>query len=231
MKTAIMLITRIPNVEQIEYTRKMGGGGYDVYIAVDDNSKTYSGDGVHYIQYDTAECEKEGWKGSSPTVKPGAIAWDKALRFACASDYDRVWFMEDDVLVPNVSALRDIDAKYEEGDILSQDNRPDDGSSPWHWRWIRPHIAQPRAHSMICAVRLTRRVLDAVDEFRKAKGTLFFIESMFHSLALHKQYTIRVIPELAGIVYRRDWRKEEIKRGKLYHPFKVWAKQKSSFMD
>ena len=79
MKSAILLVTRVPNMEQVEHFRSMVGDGYDVVIVADDNTKQYSAPGVQIVQADTATCESEGWKGSSLLIKPGAIAWDKLM--------------------------------------------------------------------------------------------------------------------------------------------------------
>ena len=92
----------------------------------------------------------------------------KSFVFFCYRDasYDNVWFIEDDVFVPNHEIILTIDQKYEKADIISADNVvnrygvvDDQDGWPW-WRLVPKNILPPPwAHSMVCAVRLSRNML------------------------------------------------------------------------
>ena len=228
MNCAILLLTHKPCREQHDFFQTMREYGYDVFTVVDDNSVRYPGE--NYVQYDNSDCAKLGWKNVNFTIKKGSpSAWDKGLRFAFEKEYEHVWFIEDDVFIPNKDAIQYIDKKYTENtaDILSTTHGVNaTGTLDWHWKYAQGHIALPWASSMVCAVRLSRRVLTAVDNYRLDHGTLLFLEFFFNTLALHNEYTVLTAPELAGIVYRRDWKKSDIQQNHLYHPVKSWEEQK-----
>ncbi len=49
---------------------------------------------------------------------------------------------------------------------------------------------------------------------------LAFCEFMYNTIALQEGLIVKNPQELAGIVWRKDWKFEELEEGKLYHPVK-----------
>lgn len=230
VKAAVLLLTREPTMEQVYFMQAVQKGGYDFRVVIDDNMIEYSCDDVRFIQYDNAECEAAGWKHVNQFIRPNsAAAWEKGLRWALESGVDYAWFLEDDVFVPNVETFRQLDTRYSDADILSAANTINATGTTDGWCWwaeAKKAIEAPWASSMVCAVRMSRRVLQAIDEYRQKHGQLCFLEFMFHTLALHKGYTVQVVPELAGIVFQRNWTAASVRTGHLYHPVKAWDRQK-----
>jgi hypothetical protein len=117
---------------------------------------------------------------------------------------------------------------------------------PW-WRLVPKTILRPPwAHSLVVTVRLSRKILTDFDSLvRSNKNKLrftnamiaaikvvsllrqkslwrkqFFIEYIFHTLALHNQLSVIKARELSGLVFRKEWDVSEMNSGTIYHPLK-----------
>ena len=87
---------------------------------------------------------------------------------------------------------------------------------------------------MVCAVRLSRALLDAIDSLIRENidhmnalsmpgvegRVFFFIEYLFHTIALHRNMKVVVASQLSGIKWQRSWNIDEIEKDILYHPIK-----------
>ena len=136
------------------------------------------------------------------------IALDKALFYfgKCNRDADYVWFVEDDVFVPRPGLFHDIDAKYPDADLLTKANLCQMEDHEWPG-WERSDLAYldggPYYHSICCAMRLSRRMLDAVVEFAETKGRLVFQEFFFNTLAMQKGFKVETPEELGPLLYEQ----------------------------
>ena len=54
----------------------------------------------------------------------GATSREKALYYFCTHDidFDHIWFIEDDVFIPNITTIDYLDNKYPHGDLLCASN-------------------------------------------------------------------------------------------------------------
>ena len=250
---AIAVLTRIPHSQTVEFYAGFTRLGYDVFVIVDDNNFKANHAGVYFVQIDDAECRKAGFFNFNPMIKKkdDCSAWDKALYYFCRinTSHENVWFIEDDVFIPLHETIRKIDRRYGIADIISQNNEVNEHGilNDWYW-WKcipRKQLPPPWAHSMVCAVRLSRKLMKELDyfisrnnnEFRLAKFAkaffkflkrkkdglqinIFFIEYIFHTLALHNKLTVVVANELRGIQWRKEWDVSEMDVETLYHPVK-----------
>ena len=227
---AIVLLTLRPDPAQLAFFRTLKKAGYDLFVAVDDNGYlATSSSSVRYIQYDNEECVALGFTNANFAIKAtGPTAWDKALRFFCEhTEYSHVWFVEEDVFVPTATTLSALDAKYGSADLLAESNKVNRvGDMDWFWPRIQrdSDLPLPWAAGMVCAVRLSRALLAEIDAYRLRYKKLFFIEGLFHTLALQKSLAVVCAPELQ-IFYKRSWRQSEIKRDSVYHPVKDMKRQ------
>ena len=85
---------------------------------------------------------------------------------------------------------------------------------------------------MTCAIRVSRKFLNCIDEFATKNKTLQIDEVLYLTLALHNNLSIINPEELRPIVYRQDfnnvdrisnfiyWKYDDIKSNYLYHPIK-----------
>ncbi len=82
---------------------------------------------------------------------------------------------------------------------------------------------------MVCALRISKNLLNKIDEFANKNKRLLFIEIMFNTFATHNKLKNKVIPELITIAYRYNWDYKLIKKDFLYHPIKNLEVQKEFY--
>jgi len=207
---------------------------YDVYMVCDKNEERFDikwstqFPKIKIIQIDNSEAMSRGFANSSSAISPLQIvnAWDKAIYYFCQlnTSYDQVWLVEDDVYFHSEKTLLDIDAKYPDSDLLTNTITPksDDMKSAWHWHWCLFSVALPEPHyrAMVCATRVSRKLFAHINEYACKNKTLFFLEPMFPTVAIHHGLKNDTPEEFGPIEYRHNWLSEDISMGKLYHPMK-----------
>ena len=213
----------------------------NVYICIDDNEyniPNYQNE-IKIIKYQNDICENEGFKDTHSAIK-GATSREKALYYFYKNydiNYDYIWFIEEDVFIPNINTIQNINNKYESGDLLSAKNDKSYkyNMKRWHWKLVTKQLKDkfelPYVSSMICAIRCSKKLLNCIFDFANKHKTLFFCETMFNTIAYHNNLKTNTIKELEGIVWRKQgprgggWKKEHIKEHCLYHPIKSIEKQ------
>ena len=197
---AIAVLTVRPSDDLLEFYSGFLRLGYRVFIVIDDNNfkldnaavKAQNA-GVSLIKFESSECRRAGFFDLTVLPSRGyglsnCSAWEKALYYFCCRDlsHDNVWFIEDDVFVPNHEIILTMDRKYGKADIISAENVVykdgvlDDGE---HWPWWK-HVPKtilrpPWAHSMVVAVRLSRKILTAFDDLiRRNKNKIRFVNTL-----------------------------------------------------
>jgi hypothetical protein len=231
---AICFLTVRPVAAFVEFCKKLKNDAYDVFICVDDNSHSIPefNDTVKIIKMDNAEAEREGFKSCVLTLPNKACSRDKALYYFARMDttYEQIWFIEEDVFVPTVTTISDIDAKYPGGDLLTSGHSTNAETRNWpHWKHVvhtnRIKLPLPYATSMICAIRVSKAMLSAVDAYATAHKNLFMDEALFNTLAIHNNLSVLPITELSTILWRHPWKLADIQPTHLYHPVKRIAHQ------
>lgn len=222
---ALVLLTVKPNPYHVECFRKLGHDGYKLYIVVDDNTQTLPQDpDITYVQIDEAVCALTGFCGANFTIPKQYTAWDKALLYfsAMLTHHTHVWFMEDDVFVPTPHTIQNIDERYPTADLLSASNGKNTTGNleTWHWGQAVGKHPLPWACSMVCTIRVSQALLQKVFDYVQVNRTLFFIEIMFNTLALHHGLEVVTPPEMVGVVYNRSWNATDLVATNLYHPVK-----------
>jgi hypothetical protein len=234
---AIVLLTVNPSDSLIKFYSSMRDDGHDVYIISDQSNSACSRFGVTFVTVDDCDCIREGFTLFNPAIikdgKPAdCSAWEKALYYFSHFNrsYEHVWLIEDDVFIPREDLISDIDRRYINQDLLSQTNIKiyDGQSSEWYWWSQFPHDIFPRpwASSMVCAVRLSSRLLESISIFvNEYKESNKFIEYIFHTIALHNNFIVEPIPELSNVVWRRDWCDSDFHLNGFFHPVKTVLEQ------
>jgi len=228
-KSIICFLTVNPSKLCYDFIKKLGNHN-DIYICIDDNEYNipdYNNE-IKIIKYRNKDVENEGFKNTHLWI-PGAIARDKALYYFFKNkiEYDFIWFIEEDVFIPNANIIKNIDNKYKDEDLLVRSNRLFYGNKKhWHWktvtRQIKDKIPYPWGASMICAIRCSKKLMENIFSFVKIYKTLFLDEVLFNSIAIFNNLSIKTIPELSTILWRKKggWKLNEIKESNLYHPIK-----------
>lgn len=153
-----------------------------------------------------------------------AVSRDKALYYfnhVYDKPYENIWFVEEDVFIPSVKAIQNMDAKYPTGDLIAASNNIYyDKPTDWHWNLVysQVQIPPPYGNSMICAIRCSKKLVNCIGDYAAKYNNLFMDEALFNTIAIHNNLEIKAVPELSPIVYRHNWKLSDISPEKLYHP-------------
>lgn len=206
---------------------------HDVYVIIDDNNvdyaKVYSKyKKIHIIQIKNEECEKNGFKKMTITVGKLICAWDKAMYYFSSVNtaYKNVWFCEDDVFFHNEKTLTNIDSKYSNADLLS--NKMSlaytSGKKVWHWKKIDIEFPPPYYGTMVCCIRLSKKMLSKIKDYADKHNTLFFLEALFPTLCIKSKLIHDKPDELEGISYRKKYNDDDMNTRNIYHPVKEYLR-------
>ena len=237
---ALVFITVKPNKKWLKFIQTLKRSNYDLFVAIDPDDNeivTYQvpyKKNIHYINYSRDECEYNGYNHClAPHHVNRPSAWDKALYYFCEKNtsYDYVWFIEDDVFIPNKYTVYNIDKKKRNHNShllccgnnngsLSYQTKDEIMKTWWGWCLAEGKIEKPWENSMVCACRLSKKLLSLIKNYVSQHHTLIYHEFMFNTLALHNHLKISYPVELSGIIWRYDWKITEINKKTLYHPFK-----------
>lgn len=214
---------------------------YQVYVIVDDNEydiqplkKEFST--FHFVQIKETDCKKHGFVNFGFFVKNGEpSAWDKGI-FYFSSIYrdlfDYVWFIEDDVFIPSVKNILNIDYKNNGYDLLVQktDFKDKQDFNLCCKKLIDTSMLKSVSKSMVCACRISKHFFEIIHSYIKTHKNGFFIEFFFPTLATFYHLNIKKIDELKTIYFRHNFTIEEILENKtyLFHPVKD-IKQQQEF--
>lgn len=227
-KIAIAILCIKPDAVHLNFYN-MFPDNYDIYFICDSAEPIdplY--DRIKIIQIKDRECLENKYVGSTTaTIKKVPTSWDKAIYYFAEQNnsYNQVWFIEDDVFIPSIDTLINIDNKYVTSDLLVHDNIKNENGvmflNGWdHWGHAANTISPPWFSSMACCIRVSNRLLYSIKKYVKQNNTLLFLELMFNTLAYHNNLDVVVIEELKHILWRNDWKLNDIDRKYIYHPIK-----------
>jgi hypothetical protein len=154
-----------------------------------------------------------------------ATSREKALYYFYENDvdYDHIWFIEEDVFIPTIDTINIINNKYDDGDLLCESNIIiNEKQNDWPWELIRRQIKLelPYGKSMVCAIRCSKKLVSCIGKYAEKHKNLFMCESLFNTIAIHNELKILDIPELSTIVWKKNWKKQEMNLSNLFHPIK-----------
>jgi len=171
-------------------------------------------------------CRASNYNNSNPAIPKRPSAWDKAIYYFCVQNKapSYVWFIEEDVFVPRESLFKELDERYPTTDfIMKQHVKDTDDPSFEFWYDGDGKMERPFYRSLVCATRVSRRLLDRVVELHDSKKTLVFIEIMFNTLAVKHGLTMEMPNELQSIIFRHSWTEDTVNDNQLFHPVKDTA--------
>jgi hypothetical protein len=203
------------------------GDDIKVFVLIDD----YPASHKQHPLIVTAEDEvsrQAGYHSSNPHIQgKNPTAWDKVLYHLnhVNNQVQFAWILEDDVFVPSIRCLLSLVNKYRSYDLVVNshgENKDSATTLDWHWNKVAGILPVPWYGSMVCAMGLSRKLLDQVKQFVQEKSRLAFIEIMFNTLAAQAGLSVLGCPELQNIVYERNWSFIDIVQhpDRLYHPVK-----------
>ena len=227
VKYIICFLTVKPCYLFYEFCKQLKNNQTDIYICIDKTDYNIpSYDGVlPIIKLDNIICEKAGFKSSVLYFNNRAVSRDKALYYFCKINvnYEYIWFIEEDVFIPSIHTIENLNKKYIKGDLLTVINDIVH-SKRTHWHWSQVHeqikIPLPYAISMICACRVSNKLMKCINNYADKHKNLFVDEVLFNTLALKANLEVITPNELSTITYQKKWQISDIKIENLYHPMK-----------
>jgi hypothetical protein len=236
-KTAIALLTRNPVEAWVNFLKDFKN--YDVFFIVDDNIFNYTKlyervrPQINFVQIDNKICESLGYKYANTVFMPSkkVIAWDKAFYYfgVVNTNYDDVWFIEDDVFFKSENDLLNIDARYNSNQVLTKSHMSTENGqhNGWFWPRLKIHAEMPYFKCMVCACRLSRSLFESIDNYVKKQGELFFIEALIPTLTRKNNLSHAFVKELETIHYDKKWEETDfLTPNNLYHPAKKFDMHK-----
>lgn len=234
MKKAIVFLCSNPLEETIDFAIEIKRStDFDVFIVVDNNTQIYDQDiaGIRFIQTPDNICIATGYYNSNigidvTHIKKNPIAIDKFLYSFCFysnTDYDFVWVFEDDVFIPSIDHILNLHKNYCQYDLVTPNNFLKTDTIPdWHWKHIFNKIGPPYYYSMVCAMGLSRKMLNTIKDYVDKNKTLFYIEAMFNTLAMQNNLFVCDPLELKSIVWQGKWHIDEflLLPNNVFHPRK-----------
>jgi len=227
----ICLITLIPNKLWCDFLNLFSK--FKIFIIVDNNDfdlyeykNNYQN--ISFIQIENIKCKLNGYIDTSFTLNKLISGWDKALYYFGVEDnnYDFVWFIEDDVFFNNEDTLLRIDSQYIDSDLLSNkyDENTNGEKNIWHWHKINIQYPPPYYNGMMCAVRISKKMMHCINDYVKEYNTLFFLEALFPTISIKNNLKNNNPDEFNNIYYRHDFNVENIDNNNLFHPVKDLTK-------
>ena len=215
---------------------------YDIVIIVDDRNAVtteYCNTNIKVIRVTEKECVDAGFINVNFLTFDRLTGWEKAVYYFAngygnsatknsatknsAAVYDHIWFLEDDVFLFSEQTLLNIDKQdlYQASDLLTSPYGENlTGRRNWHWRHIHIEFPPPYYNAMVCAMRVSRALLEKIREYAQSHKTLFFLEALFPTLCKHHNLVYHTPDELKTIVYRARYSLEDVNDTHLYHPIK-----------
>ena len=243
-KISLSFLCIKPNPILVDFLIKLkkANENYDIFLVCDDNSKKYYiNNDIKVIQIDRDVSKKAGYHSATDNMfrryhkLPDTLNWDKVLYYLCNNNnYKYNWIIEEDVFVPTVNTINNIDKKYKKSDLLVSKNTINKNGDTSHWHWNNQIYRENKSYffeppwynSMTCACRLSNKLLEEIRLFVLKEETLVFHEILFNTLAMKKNLIVDTPKELKNIVWKKDYKFSDINKNYLYHPIKDLKLQK-----
>lgn len=124
--------------------------------------------------------------------------------------------------IPNEDSIIVLDDKYPTTDLIcshyAKNEHGNVNQDGWpHWEQAKQYFAPSWALGLQCICRLSKRVLEEVKQFVETHNKLTFIEVLFTTLALKKEYTYIVPDEFSEVNCCTRGTSDP---GKICHPIK-----------
>lgn len=236
MKNCVCIVCRLPNKIWLDFLNNIPG---DVFMVINDktNLNNFMPGKVKIIEINTNICHRSGFNHANRIIQtpeniqrgfvhlpfPEVTAWDKALYYFCNinNNYDNIWFVEDDCFFIDPNIFERINSQYPNIDLLVKENNKNYERTRWCWNHVKPFLSEPTAFSFIQTCRLSRNLLRLVNSTAIRLKRLVIIETLFNSLVMQNNLTMRHPIELSLLHWDKKLTNLDIlDPNKIYHPVK-----------
>ena len=236
MKNCVCIVCRLPNQIWLDFLNNVPG---DIFMIINDqtNLNTLRPGKVQIIEINTNECHRQGFNHANRVIQsneniqlgfihlpfPEVTAWDKALYYFCNmnNNYDNIWFFEDDCFFIDPNIFERMNSQYPNIDLLVKENNTNFERTRWCWNHVKPLLSEPTAFSFIQTCRLSRKLLSLVKNTAQRLNRLVVIETLFNSLVMQNNLSMRHPNELSLLHWDKELTKiDRLDSNKIYHPVK-----------
>lgn len=238
MKTIIAFLTKSPSNCLIKFAERLSLF-FDIYIIIDDNNyKCEKNKLINLIQIDNDLCKKHSFiyldTQYNDTSDKNIYSWEKAIYYFnyINTNFDYVWFIEDDVFIISVNAIINLNNKSKNNDLVCVSNIKGDLNTcknTWLWNYTFIIFEEPAYSSMVCICRLSKKLLILtnllIQELKNKHKLLFFIYEFFlNTIAMKYNLSIYCPEELSTITFDTKWELDDFKKSKnnFFHPVKTY---------
>jgi hypothetical protein len=228
MNNVICLLTKEPNIIWLNFLNSFTN--YKIYIIIDDNTIDYKNmygtnyPNIIFVQIDNSECIKNGYTNLNIMFKSNVTSWEKSIYYFTniENNYDNVWFIEDDVFFRFEDTLTNIDKKYLDGDLLSNQLGINETGKKniWHWNKIKINNKPPYYNAMMCICRISKKLLNFIKIYVKKNNRFYFLEAMFPTICKQNNLINYEPSEFYNITWRNTFDFKDFNENNLYHPVK-----------
>jgi hypothetical protein len=226
---ALCILCRSPTFQWCDFIHSFTT--YALYVVVDEESfpldpfrEKYPG--ITFVSIPSDTCRQYFFLDMNFIMSKKVTSWEKAMYYFSVENtgHHHVWFLEDDVFFCSEDTLRKLDAAYPDAHLLSAPVEENRMGKKDYWHWSRIHIQLPPPYyfGMMCAVRLSLTLLSCIREYASRHKTLFFLEALFPTVAMHYRLLCQQPPEMHTIHYRWGFTQDQIVANPyaLFHPVK-----------
>jgi hypothetical protein len=179
---------------------------------------------IIFVQIDNSECIKNGYIKLNIMFKSNVTSWEKSIYYFTniETNYDNIWFIEDDVFFGFENTLINIDKQYLDGDLLSnQISINETGKkNKWHWNKIKINNIPPYYNTMVCICRMSKKLLSLIKNYVQQNNTFYFLEAMFPTICKQNKLINYEPIEFYNITWRNTFDLQNFDENNLYHPVK-----------
>jgi hypothetical protein len=144
MKTVIAFLTKTPSEDLLKFANEISEF-FDIYVIIDDNNyKCKKNNFINLIQIDNDECKKHSFvfleTQYNDTSDKNIYSWEKAIYYFnyINTDFDYVWFIEDDVFISSIEAIIKLENKCDNYDLVCAANDKgliETSKNTWMWNY------------------------------------------------------------------------------------------------
>lgn len=238
MKTVIAFLTKTPSEDLLKFAGEISEF-FDIYVIIDDNNyKCKKNNFINLIQIDNDECKKHSFvfleTQYNDTSDKNIYCWEKAIYYFnyINTDFDYVWFIEEDVFISSIEAIIKLENKCDNYDLVCAANDKgliETSKNTWMWNYAFQIFKEPSYCSMVCACRISKKLLIsvnlAIQELKDKHKLHFFIYEFFlNTIAMKLGMSVYCPEELLSITYDTVWNLDDFKTNKdnFFHPFKKY---------
>jgi len=243
-RKAIAILCRFPDEIHLQFWQKFSfiyKDSYDVYFIIDDENynaseyikSTYPNINLVFLkEKKVLSCGYQ--KSCYQTIKSKKVtSWDKAFYYFLEVDrYKYLWMLEDDVFIPSVHTIPNIDKKHIDADLVCPPlviKQPPLIIEDLPHAWLEAlqfNVPLPWARCMASSVRISFDLQEKILESIGTYNRILFIELIIPTLAIKNKLKIESPIELETnlafwqLKNKKGWKKTDLNKDNIFHPVK-----------